>query len=469
MAHTYKIPRVTDSQIASALKTLSEEFAPFTVNVNLLDKSLGSASFPEQAEKPWLDLLDQGGELVSYFGGNVAGIGLLYYRGGQQGPHSEKSPVLDDLVIDINGVDAQRMAVASRAVALFRPVQFPITSDTASLIDAQRAIQASTYSRLQSQLEKLFEQTIDVRRQLDESIREKEKILEADFEKRREAAHAEELTRKAELDRESEALELRRKALDDSDNTFARRQIRDRMLSDVAKRVQSFGVSQTTVTSRKPVALGMMVLTLFLLTLFVWTAKELSETRSTIATFTQLVASADQTTQSGEVANVEKLAAAKVEITTRTANADAARVSLVTLGNERIALWIRISLVSLGLVASLVYYIRWQNQWAQQFAATELSLQQFQIDVNRANWVIETCLEWRKETDSVIPSTLIESMTRGLFAGRESGPQVLHPADELASALMGSASKLSLDLAGNKLEIDKPQKIPKTVSGDRSS
>ena len=27
MAHTYKIPRLTDLQIASALKTLSEEFA----------------------------------------------------------------------------------------------------------------------------------------------------------------------------------------------------------------------------------------------------------------------------------------------------------------------------------------------------------------------------------------------------------------------------------------------------------
>jgi hypothetical protein len=40
---------------------------------------------------------------------------------------------------------------------------------------------------------------------------------------------------------------------------------------------------------------------------------------------------------------------------------------------------------------------------------------------------------------------------------------VLHPADELASALMGSASKLSLDINGNKLDIDKPGKIPKEV------
>ena len=195
---------------------------------------------------------------------------------------------------------------------------------------------------------------------------------------------------------------------------------------------------------------------------------ELLETRATIATFTQVLVAADLPTLRGEPATPEKLAAIKAQSAGRAANTEAAGVSLVTLGNERIALWIRLSLVSLGLVASLVYYIRWQNQWAQQFATTELSLQQFHIDVNRANWVIETCLEWRKETESAIPATLIESMTRGLFAGREASTQVLHPADELASALMGSASKLSLDVGGNKLEIDKPHKIPKTVPVDRT-
>lgn len=468
MAHIYKIPRVTDSQIAEALKTLSEEFGPFVVNCNVLDQSLGQVSFPQQSEKPWLDLLSHKGELISHFSGAVSGIGLHYYRGGQQGQPFEKSPVLDDISIDINGADSQRMAVAARALALFRPIKFPLTSDAGSLVDAQRAIQESTFSRLEAQLEKLFEQTIDVRRQLDESIRQKEQVLETNFEHRRDVVHGEEVARKAELEKEREEIERRRKALDDSDNTFARRQIRDRMLSDVAARVQTFGVSQATILSRKPVALGMMVLTTFLLFLFAWTAMELLETRATIATFTQVLVAADLPTLRGEPATPEKLAAIKAQSAGRAANTEAAGVSLVTLGNERIALWIRLSLVSLGLVASLVYYIRWQNQWAQQFATTELSLQQFHIDVNRANWVIETCLEWRKETESAIPATLIESMTRGLFAGREASTQVLHPADELASALMGSASKLSLDVGGNKLEIDKPHKIPKTVPVDRT-
>lgn len=116
----------------------------------------------------------------------------------------------------------------------------------------------------------------------------------------------------------------------------------------------------------------------------------------------------------------------------------------------------------------MIYYIRWQNQWAQQFAQTEFALQQFQIDINRANWVVETCLEWRKETQSDIPTMLIESMTKGLFKDKESLAPVLHPADELASALMGSASKLTLNVGGNTVEIDKPKNIPKAIPASAS-
>lgn len=81
--------------------------------------------------------------------------------------------------------------------------------------------------------------------------------------------------------------------------------------------------------------------------------------------------------------------------------------------------------------------------------------------------MVESCVEWRKERQSDVPTTLIESMTRGLFATRDMPPPVLHPADELASALMGSASKVSLDLGGNKVNIDKPGKIPKVSKQER--
>jgi hypothetical protein len=60
------------------------------------------------------------------------------------------------------------------------------------------------------------------------------------------------------------------------------------------------------------------------------------------------------------------------------------------------------------------------------------------------HWVIESCLEWRKETaNSEIPSVLLESITNGLFHNEQNDSEkITHPADKFASALMGSASKL---------------------------
>jgi hypothetical protein len=123
-------------------------------------------------------------------------------------------------------------------------------------------------------------------------------------------------------------------------------------------------------------------------------------------------------------------------------------------------LWARFALFSFVLLGTVLYYVKRQNKWAEYHSASEFQLQQFYIDVNRANWVIESCLEWRKETDSEIPEELLASMTRNLFSSEQGeGEQVIHPADELASALMGSASKLRLKLNGNELEFNKPSKI----------
>ncbi|WP_299735651.1 hypothetical protein [uncultured Endozoicomonas sp.] len=56
-------------------------------------------------------------------------------------------------------------------------------------------------------------------------------------------------------------------------------------------------------------------------------------------------------------------------------------------------------------------------------------------------------------------------MTRNLFANESKElEQVLHPSDELASAILGSASRLKMNIAGNELEINKPGKIkPQTI------
>lgn len=458
----YKIPRVTDEQIHRSLVALANEFGSFQVGAQVGDTHIGQVTFPAASESNWVAVLAEQSELIFHFSGVVAGVSLAYYRGGAQGAVWDKSPVLDDLAIDTQGFDPARVKVSARVLDLFRPVQMPRPADPAALLESQRHLQEASFSRLQLQLEKVFEQTIDLRAKLDEQVQQKHEALEAEFKQRELEASQRIDERTEEVVAKQRELDERRKLLDESDNTFARRQIRDRMLSDVAARVQNFGLSQATVAARRPVAGGIAVLCLFLLTLLTWTSFELYVARS-------------QPQQESQHATTLASAARSPASDTASAAALQARPSaqaevaaIHVSDTERILLWIRFALLSIGLAASILYYIRWQNGWASTFATTEQSLQQFHIDVNRANWVVETCLEWRKETESDIPAPLIESLTRGLFAGRETSPTVLHPADELASALMGSASKLSLDINGNKLDIDKLGKIPKSIPASQT-
>lgn len=226
--------------------------------------------------------------------------------------------------------------------------------------------------------------------------------------------NAEHQERATTLDERERSIEEKLKEIDDRDNTHARREIRNRMLDDVKERIKQFGVSKATQDKRLPVLSGMAVLMVALLVLLYWTGTEIS----------------------------------KVDVQPQVND------------TELYFLWIRFALFSFGLLGTILYYIKWQNKWADEHASSEFQLQQFYIDVNRANWVIESCLEWRKETGSAIPKELLTSVTNGLFVNNKIEPErVIHPADELASALLGSASNLKLKVGDNELDFAKPKKI----------
>lgn len=458
----YKIPRVNDEQINDHLAGIGKKFGDYNVNIYIGDINTGQVTYPDGSSENIKSILAMKSELISSISGNINGVSFWYYRGGSATSQWEKSPIFDDVAIDIQNFEPSRVEIASYILALFKPTQLPKPSEPIALLEAQRALQESSFLRLQKQLEEVFQQTINLRSQLDEQVKNKEFELQEEFKQKQAEASREIQAEKDALAKLKEELDERGKSIDESDNTFARRQIRNSMLNDVSNRVNNFGLSNATIEARRPVAAGMRLLGAFLFFLLTLTIFEIfiirTETTSdkkydTLATLADKVSalSAPQSKQS-------ELPPASVLLSKEQSS-----------NTEIIMLWIRFSLISISLAATILYYIRWQNQLATSFANTEESLKQFHIDVNRANWVVETCLEWRKETDSEIPSHLIESLTRGLFLRKDTTPAVLHPADELASALMGSASKLSLDLNGNKLEIDKPGKIPKSIASSGSA
>ena len=112
--------------------------------------------------------------------------------------------------------------------------------------------------------------------------------------------------------------------------------------------------------------------------------------------------------------------------------------------------------LTLGAVGLGFFYIRWLNRWFQQHAKAEFELKQFQLDIDRASWLVETALEWKTSEGDAIPDTLLASLTRNLFSrdDREQSEQLKHPADVLASALLGTASKAELKVGDSTLQFD---------------
>jgi hypothetical protein len=111
--------------------------------------------------------------------------------------------------------------------------------------------------------------------------------------------------------------------------------------------------------------------------------------------------------------------------------------------------------LTFAAIATAFFYLRWLNRWFEQHAQAEFKLKQFQLDIERASWLVETALDWDAKQKNDLPKELLEGLSRNLFSFEdEKIDQVRHPVDELASALMGTASKVKLNIGGNEVELD---------------
>lgn len=75
--------------------------------------------------------------------------------------------------------------------------------------------------------------------------------------------------------------------------------------------------------------------------------------------------------------------------------------------------------------------------------------------IDRASWVVETAMEWRRDQNAEIPTSLLEGITRNLFTDGGDSAQAHSAADDLASALVGNASQLKVKLGNNELNFDR--------------
>jgi hypothetical protein len=255
----------------------------------------------------------------------------------------------------------------------------------------------SISEKLAASQQKLEDEFLEKSRNLDEKLESERTAMEA--------AHTERLSQLDEQERELAAL---RRNLDERNNTFARRGIRNDLKEAIKNRSEKFELTSETRSLRWPIHAACVAGLLGLFGLLIYFSTNIP------------------------------------------ANGD--------ISDGRFWAWIVKQIgLTVGFLGLLAYYIRWMNRWFDKHADTEFHLKQFDLDIDRASWAVETALEWRTAQGAEIPKTLLESVTRNLFANEDEPKEEMHPADYLASALLGKASAIKLKTGNAEIDLNARQ------------
>lgn len=216
------------------------------------------------------------------------------------------------------------------------------------------------------------------------------------------------------LDDRDEALKKRVADIDDRDSRHVRRQIRADMKGEIKARADKFELTEGTRQLRRPVQWFCWVLLAVFGLGFLFYSVEGAV----------LILQA-----------VEQGAASKVDP------------------------WLaafRLAVFGAAFGSTAVFYIRWSNRWFEQHASEEFQLKRLALDLDRASWVVEMAMEWKDEKGKEIAPHLLDRLTANLFAPTKPEHEALHPADQLASVLLGSASEATIKApGGSEVKIDR--------------
>jgi hypothetical protein len=327
----------------------------------------------------------------------------------------DRDPYLDQLKLQDSGVDRQSLPpdLGEKIFGLVSERLSPgflenvgdrqSAKKLSKLFSAQADANSKTQRTLESFAQKIHnlvniaDDRINKQRKSDlESIQSQRKALEVEYNKRTSL-----------LESERAELEELKKSLDDKSNTHARREIRREILQIVENRNRDFSLSESTNVKRNAIH------KVFLLCL---------------AAFASLFVINITLGESLTVSNTDTLSILFVKM-------------------------IRNALPIGGFFATAAVYARWMTSWAQRHAEFEFAQRQFELDINRASWAVESSLEWRQSQGTAIPDSLLAGITRSLFEANTSKIDDLSALDALASALIGN-SKLRLKIGDHEAEID---------------
>ena len=297
------------------------------------------------------------------------------------------------------------VAEAQNAVTTFSIDTFaPLLGDAAAKhLEAREA----ALTRLETLHAKVLHDLEETRNSLHKEFAEKDRHLQEAFDARTKQLDDQHQQREAKLTEREEALNERQRQLDDRSSTHVRREIREKLLEKLKERQKTFALSPDTHKRRRWVAGAYGLL------LVVFAAMA-------IAFICIEAGRADQ-------------------------------------GIDYWAIGTRIA-ASLGFVITAGFFLRWLNRWAQQHADEEFKAKQFELDFDRACFLVEMAFEFRAEEGKEIPPHLVESLSANLFGAKGKtfgGDDSMTAADALASFLLGVGGKARVAFPGGEIELDR--------------
>lgn len=273
----------------------------------------------------------------------------------------------------------------------------------------------SIIERLQKMTLEVGEQTTRARRELDAEYVDLKKQLEDQVAAERLESQKAIDAERAALAQRADEVAARARVLDDRNNTHVRRELHEKLKARLADRFKKLDLTPETKKARWPIHIG-------------------------VAASAGLLAFL-----------VYSLTSEALLVTSRSDSTVAERILVIA----------KSATASLGFLGIISWYLRWMNRWFERLAENEFQLKQFELDITRAQWVVETAFEWKISQQSPIPDPLLENISRNLFINSEKDVNAdMHPADYLASALIGKASNVKLAVPGAEIELG-----PKALNG----
>ncbi|WP_442483347.1 hypothetical protein [Aeoliella sp. SH292] len=277
------------------------------------------------------------------------------------------------------------------------------SADIGSLLgpDVQKHFEAREHAlnRLESLVIEQNKQLDEQRMQLDAQYTERVTALEERHDARLKELEADYNTRQAQLDEQENTLAARTKAIDDRAATHARRDDRKELLKALTEE-NRLALSSETSSRRLAVCIAYLSLLVFF-----------------------------------------------------------AAITIVLFYQAGTNDWVLIasrSGATIGTIVTAGFFIRWLNLFATKSAAEDFKLKQLQLDVQRASWLVELYFEsLTAGGNAELPDELLSRLSRNLFSSEEPEHEAVTATDALASALLNSAGKLRLNIAGNEVEFSR--------------